>query len=504
MRIVFIFVSLILCQKVLAIKLQQGQDSLVYETTFVISSIPASTPHDASIFISGSFCDWYPDIASNKLTKNEKGEYQITLRHHHHSFDYKFTRGSWKSVEGRSNGRARPNRTFVLSQARETISIKIDSWEDISLGSYNIYMYVLFIAALQGILLIVAINSLGNKNKKANGILSALLFLITIALLGRASTFDPDIFNWQPKLILIPEIILFTYGPLFYFYIHKLLHLDIPGKKFFLINFIPVVVQMAIYLPYIVLTDQTFIYRILDQNLQPIFAWTGVAALLFSTVYWTLSRKVIQDFKDHGNLNESQKKLIGFLNGVISIKAVYLVLWLSAILVFAAGQLFDIQTLTIAEKIIDVLWLLFSFIIFALGYFAIKHPEVLREKERYKHQAIDEDEVSIVKTKLEELINIKKIYLNPDLTLNDLANEIHTSSHTLSRIINEQYGQTFGGLINHYRVREFLEKARDAENSSYLGLAFDAGFNSKTTFNRAFKKEFNTTPREYFKKMKSA
>ena len=271
-----------------------------------------------------------------------------------------------------------------------------------------------------------------------------------------------------------------------------------------MINFIPVVVQMAIYLPYIVLTDQTFIYRILDQNLQPIFAWTGVAALLFSTVYWTLSRKVIQDFKDHGNLNESQKKLIGFLNGVISIKAVYLVLWLSAILVFAAGQLFDIQTLTIAEKIIDVLWLLFSFIIFALGYFAIKHPEVLREKERYKHQAIDEDEVSIVKTKLEELINIKKIYLNPDLTLNDLANEIHTSSHTLSRIINEQYGQTFGGLINHYRVREFLEKARDAENSSYLGLAFDAGFNSKTTFNRAFKKEFNTTPREYFKKMKSA
>lgn len=501
MKVLYLMLCLFLCHKGAASTLTQREDTVLYSTTFILEALPANTPHDANIFISGTFCDWYPDVALNKLLKNKEGYYKITVNHSLASFEYKFTRGSWKSVEGRTNGRARPNREFYAGSREEIIRIKVDSWEDISTGSYNIYMYILFLAAIQGFLLIIAINNIGNKNKKANGTLSMLLFLITIALLGRASTFDPQIFNWQPKFILIPEILLFTYGPLFYYYIHKLLIVDTPGKKLYLLNFVPLIVQIIIYAPYLLLPNQTFIYKIIDQNLFPFFAITGALAFASSTIYWMLSRKLIKDFQQMPGITEYQNKYIRFLTGVIHIKAVYLVLWLSIMLVYIVGKTIGMDTLSVAEKIIDVLWLLFSFIIFALGYFAIKHPEVLREKERYKQQVLDKSEAEEIMEKLEHVINHKKIFLNPDLTLNDLAAEIRTSSHTLSRVINEHYDQTFGGYINHHRIQEFVRKAREENSSSFLGLALDVGFSSKTTFNRAFKKEFNMTPREYLKNL---
>lgn len=480
---------------------QPHGDSTLYSTTFIVKELPSNTPHDASIFISGSFCDWYPDIEKNQLHENKSGNFEITIHHSFEQFDYKFTRGNWKSVEGRKNGRARPNRSYNHERNLGVIYVSIDSWEDISFGSYNLYMYILLLSALQGFLLIIAINSLGNQNKKANWVLSVLLFLITTALLGRASTFDPEIFNWQPKLILIPEIILFAYGPLFYYYIHKLLLLKTPGGKVYFLSFAPSVVQMFIYFPYLLLDNQTFIYRIIDQELFSIFAVSGVIALLYSSGFWVMSKRVIRRFELRGNLSESQNKYLRFLRGVIRIKAVYLVIWFSATLIYMIGGILEVSTLPISEKIIDVLWLLFSFIIFALAYFAVKHPEVLREKQRYKDQPMDQTEAQTVKQKLEDIMNTQKIFLDPELTLTNLANEIPTSSHTLSRIINEEYQQTFSGLINHFRLKEFIKRTKEDDTESFLARAYEVGFNSKTTFNRAFKKEFSTSPSVYFKKM---
>ncbi len=472
-------------------------DTVYHETTFIIDQLPSTTPHDASIYLAGSEWGWYPDVETNKFSKNSEGRFELTVSHLADTFEYKFTRGSWKAVEGRTNGRARPNRQYNTSMGK-IVLVSIDTWEDIAVGSYVIYMFALIISALQGILLIVAINTIRNKNKKANGALSVALLLISFSLLGRASTFDPAIFNWQPRLILVPEILLFTYGPLFYYYIHKLLVVPF-NKKLIPLHVSFFVIQLILYIPYLTMNNQTFIYRLIDRELLPYFAITGVVALFFNTTYWYFCRKLINSYSSHENLSENQKKYTRFLNGVLNIKAFYLSFWALAVAIYLFGKLVDLDLLFVVEHMIDILWLLFSFIIFALAYYAVKHPEVLREKQKYKDQNIKKSELDHILERLDDLMSKEKVFLDPSLTLNSLAYKVPTSPHMLSQVINEQFNKSYTDFINGYRIDEFIDRARADEQESFLSLAFQVGFGSKPTFNRAFKKHKGKTPKEYFR-----
>ncbi|MDW3190826.1 MAG: helix-turn-helix domain-containing protein [Cytophagales bacterium] len=472
-------------------------DTTFYKTTFIIEQLPSTTPHDASIYLAGSAWGWYPDIEANKFVRNDKGQFQLTVTHAVDTFQYKFTRGSWKAVEGRSNGRARPNRHFELADGH-VILVTIDSWEDISIGSYVVYMFALLISALQGILLIIAINTIRNKNKKANGTLSIVLLLISLSLLGRASTFDPSIFNWQPRLILVPELLLFTYGPLFYYYVHKLLVIDF-NKRLVPLHAFLFVVQFGLYIPYLTINNQTFIYRLIDKELFPIFAITGLVALLFNVAYWFFSRQLIIQYTRQESLNENQKKYTRFLNGILRIKAIYLIVWALTVIIYAVGEATDYELLFVVEQMIDVLWLIFSFIIFALAYYAVKHPEVLREKQKYKDQSIKKTELDHILERLEVIMQEDKAFLDPSLTLNSLAYLVPTSTHMLSQVINEQFNKSYNDYVNGYRINEFITLAKVDDQESFLSLAFQVGFGSKPTFNRAFKKLKGKTPKEYFK-----
>jgi AraC-like DNA-binding protein len=93
-----------------------------------------------------------------------------------------------------------------------------------------------------------------------------------------------------------------------------------------------------------------------------------------------------------------------------------------------------------------------------------------------------------------------KPFLNPDLTLAGFAESIDNKPHTISKTINECFNKNFRDFINEYRVNEFIKKmdSEDAKNMTFLYLAYEAGFNSKSTFNLAFKKVTGLSPREYF------
>ncbi len=441
--------------------------------------------------------DWITDKVERKFERNEDGKLELLVVHSYPKFQFKLTRGDWESAEARKNGRARPNREIIVRERFNEIHITVDAWEDVSYQWYTVYMFFLIITSIQGVLLVLAINTIRNKNKSANSLLSILLVLITIALLGRASTFDPNVFNWQPKLLFVPELILFTYGPIFYLYIHKLLVIEIKWK-WVMPMFIPLIIQLILYLPYLRMDADTFIFRVIDRELFPYFALTGSAALVANTGYWFLFKKIVSKYSREVT-SENQRKYVRFLRWVLGIKAVYLFIWLSIVVIYLAGRLFDIDLLFVAENLIDLLWVLFSLIIFALAYYAVKHPEVLREKRKYRDHALNQNEASHIQEKLVELLEHDKVYTEQDLTLESLAHKIPTGAHSLSRFINEQYGQSFTELINTHRVKEFIKRAEQEKTPHFLELALRVGFNSKPTFNRAFKKITGKTPREYFK-----
>ena len=288
-----------------------GQDSI--RTTFKIVSLPTNTPQDASIYIAGDFAGWYPDVKGNKLQRDEEGILSITLTHTQEAFLYKFTRGTWGSVEGRANGRARSNREFTHNGSHQVIEIEIDSWEDISMRTYVLYMYGLFIIGAQGILLIFGLNSLGRS--KNNTLLSLLLILVSCSLFGRASTFDPRIFNFQPKLILLPEIILFTYAPILYIYFARLAQVKVrPYLK--ILIFLPALAQLIIYIPYLFKANQTFVYLMIDRELFEAFAASGAFSLLFCSFFWWRIGRWKPKIKGLVKQNELTTAHLSFLNTI--------------------------------------------------------------------------------------------------------------------------------------------------------------------------------------------
>lgn len=97
----------------------------------------------------------------------------------------------------------------------------------------------------------------------------------------------------------------------------------------------------------------------------------------------------------------------------------------------------------------------------------------------------------------------KKPYLEPELTLSELSSQLSTNTSFLSKVINDGTGKNFNDFINAYRVKDVINKLNAGEQKSQtlLGIAYDAGFNSKATFNRAFKKNTGKTPKEYMQSL---
>jgi AraC-like DNA-binding protein len=96
-------------------------------------------------------------------------------------------------------------------------------------------------------------------------------------------------------------------------------------------------------------------------------------------------------------------------------------------------------------------------------------------------------------------------YLNPELDLNRLAELLETNPKQVSYTINRSFSKNFYEYVNSYRIEAFKQSVTEPENKklTLLGLAFECGFNSKSTFNDVFKKATGKTPSQYAKQLKN-
>lgn len=133
-------------------------------------------------------------------------------------------------------------------------------------------------------------------------------------------------------------------------------------------------------------------------------------------------------------------------------------------------------------------------------YFPVKEPASIDVEYTLVEDAVPANEwMNSWHDKLNEMLTNQRVYIEPELTLTELAKKMGTNASLLSKVINTRYGMSFNDLINKLRVEEAIRLIGETKykNLNLLAVAFDAGFNSKSTFNRAFKKMTGKNPKHY-------
>jgi AraC-like DNA-binding protein len=154
-----------------------------------------------------------------------------------------------------------------------------------------------------------------------------------------------------------------------------------------------------------------------------------------------------------------------------------------------------------------IMFLISAFIIFMTGFFTIRQPEIISgiykngNNVKYEKSGLDKAGSKAYLAELLELMSKRKLYLDEDIKMTGVADELKISPTYLSQIINAELGCNFFDFINKYRVKEVKSRLEDPNYSHFtlLGIAFDCGFSNKTSFNRAFKRFTGITPSEYHK-----
>jgi len=229
-------------------------------------------------------------------------------------------------------------------------------------------------------------------------------------------------------------------------------------------------------------------------------AFSGTVYILLTfKLFKRLDINIFNNFSNSVYIDLDWLRMLVLLFGVI---------WTALISITVIHHVFHMFSMVFCT---DGLFLSLSVFVILIGYFGLKQKVIFtnesfivtddfsRIQTKYSGSRLNELEEKQYAEKLLSHMESSRPYLNPDLTLPLLAVELGMSSHLLSQVINEHFKLNFFDFVNQYRVEAFKELIVNPKykNFSFLGIAFECGFNSKSAFNRIFKKATGLTPSKY-------
>lgn len=145
--------------------------------------------------------------------------------------------------------------------------------------------------------------------------------------------------------------------------------------------------------------------------------------------------------------------------------------------------------------------IVFSFILYLIISILLYRKKTddlfLLNNQKYSGKRIDSTEAAILSEKLENIMNGKSLYKNPNLSLQDVSQEMNISTHQLSQFLNNNLNKNFTSFVNEFRIKEACKIITSNDKLTLESVGYDVGFNSKSTFFSAFKKHTGTTPLNY-------
>jgi AraC-like DNA-binding protein len=331
----------------------------------------------------------------------------------------------------------------------------------------------------------------------------------------------------------IPSGILVVYYSLMYVYTQSLIAKENIFKAIWLVHLIPIVVIYIFIYPMSQLPYEELVRIGSTSPLDPYVSLILGISMLFVTLYITATLRLLKKhnasirnmFSYDENINLNWLKILIFL---------LILLWVavsSLIIHFYFLEGSTIQMSPEDQMIIDVRGQSsFVVFVFLLGFFGIKQQVIysrsIQKKEdlvkkslieeslgvvivekpqanRYKKSGLRKEDSELHLKKLLLFMDEEKPYLNGKLSLKDVADSLNISTNYLSQVINENLNKNFFDFVNSYRVDMVKQKMTLPSNQNYtmLSLAYECGFNSKSSFNSIFKKQEGLTPTEFLKQV---
>ena len=336
----------------------------------------------------------------------------------------------------------------------------------------------------------------------------------------------------------------YLFGPALYFYIREM---TLPGKYSLIprqwLHFLPALCHIAIFwlmpllnsaLHQAILINNNAFAPAINELAEAVGSFEIVSSTLHISIYLWLSVRVLNSHRErtHATLSYDEKINLNWLRNLLYGVAIVYVIWIFE-------ELFDFfdYWADLGSIFYDLLCISLIILIYTMSYLGLRQPVIFSRRaaslvtsdqgstnhstnhstndsskystkdssnhsaEKYITSSLSDDLSEKLVDELQQLMNQERPYLDSQLSLPQLADQLGVSVNYLSQIINEQLGQNFFDFINHYRINQAKVLLQDTnhKNNNILTIANDAGFNSKSAFYTAFKKHTVMTPGEYRK-----
>lgn len=329
----------------------------------------------------------------------------------------------------------------------------------------------------------------------ANRILAVFLIVMVVPLWNEYVHTLPQSFHMlvlQPKFFYIP----FLYGPLLYLYTLSLTK----SRKISLLYILLLLVGPVFGSVFI--TVHFYFYQFSQFTWYILFMLVNVQIGLCLLASWLRLKQHNNDLKQ--NLSNIEKAKLDWLKSLIYSYGLLLVLGV----MLSTSKLFSLASF-------DLLYFLVSLgdavFIFFVGFYGLSQPEIYFEDKfikangKYDNSSLSKLKRVALINSLNELMHTQELYLDNEISLQSLSKKLNVTSHHLSQALNQQLNKNFYDYINTARVQKAKKMLSDSgfQKVAIIDIAYQVGFNNKTSFNNAFKKQTQLTPSQYRLKLNS-
>ncbi|MFP2997461.1 helix-turn-helix domain-containing protein [Spongiivirga sp. MCCC 1A20706] len=365
----------------------------------------------------------------------------------------------------------------------------------------TLIVILLAVGAVQGIVFGISLLRSSGSNKQANRFLAAILFLLSYRLLVQIiRLFGLGHYDtWYYFTIDLSWVI----GPLIYFYIKALVTPNFKLKNNHLIHFIPLVIQIG------------FSIFVRLQNLywdgtRESLSWLGyygymvwmnnstiyVVASIMIILYTIRAEKILSTNISVYEIDPARVKWIKKI--ALALKIFFALMLIVLIVDFVVNVLKDgIRMYFYFTRFYFYPFFIgISILTYWLGVEGYRRKDISGITIKKELSEDKKEQLDAIAKRLNSAMTQDKLYKDANLNLSTLAERLDTKPYLLTQCLNQLFNKKFSDYVNEYRIEELKLLLGDPSNDQFtlLSLAFEVGFNSKASFNRAVKKITGKSP----------